>query len=58
VREAGDAAGMKSPMFHATASHTAVTTRQVASTAVKLACCAIAPPAAAPKNVPRNCTLD
>jgi hypothetical protein len=45
-------------MFHATASHARVTARQVASTAVEPACWAIAPPAAAPKNVPRNCTLE
>ena len=56
--DAGEAAGTNSPMFHATASHAAVTARHASSTAWKPACCARAPPAAAPANVPRNCTLE
>ena len=41
-----------------TARDAVVTAKQHTSTATKPACCASAPPAAPPKNVPRNCTLE
>jgi hypothetical protein len=41
-------------MFQAAASHAPVTARQHKSSVTGPACCAMAPPEAAPKNVPRN----